>query len=138
MTFAQAGRQVVSVATPQKITVKRGATATESLSVTVQNGYHVNSHKPKDEFLIPLKLSWVNGPLATRQIVYPSAGQTKVGDETLDVYTGTFAIQTEFAVPSQAAPGISMMQGTLHYQACDSVSCKRPASVTVQVPVTIQ
>ena len=98
----------------------------------------MNSNKPRDEFLIPLKLSWVKGPLATRQIVYPSAVQTKVGGETLDVFTGTFSIKTEFAVPPQAAPGIAMMQGTLHYQACDSVSCKRPASVTVQVPVSIQ
>jgi hypothetical protein len=136
--LAQGSRQVVSIAPPQKITAKRGTTGAETLEVTVQNGYHVNSNKPKDEFLIPLKLSWVNGPLATRQILYPSATQTKVGGETLDVFTGTFAIKTEFAVPPQAMPGIAMMQGTLHYQACDSVSCKRPASVTVQVPVTIQ
>jgi hypothetical protein len=66
------------------------------------------------------------------------AQQVKVGDETLDVFTGTFTLSTEFSVPNNATPGIAMMQGTLHYQACDNVSCKRPASATVQIPVTIR
>ena len=138
LTFAQAGSQIVTIAAPSKIVAKRGGSVVETLQVTVQSGYHVNSNQPKDEFLIPLKLSWVRGPLATHQIVYPVPGETKVGDQTLEVFTGTFPLKTEFTVPPQAAPGIAIMQGTLHYQACDSVSCKRPASVTVQVPVTVQ
>jgi hypothetical protein len=42
---------VVSVASPQKITAKRGTSITEPIEVTVQSGYHVNSNKPRDEFL---------------------------------------------------------------------------------------
>jgi hypothetical protein len=129
---------VVSVASPQHITAKRGTSITEPIQVTVQSGYHVNSNKPRDEFLVPLKLSWIRGPLATTNVLYPTAQQVKVGDETLDVFTGTFTLNTEFTVPTSATPGIAMMQGTLHYQACDNVSCKRPASIPVQIPVTIQ
>lgn len=87
---------------------------------------------------MPLKLSWSRGPLTTGKVVYPVAQQVKVGDETLDVFTGTFILNAEFTVPANATPGIAMMQGTLHYQACDSVSCKRPASAAVQIPVSIQ
>lgn len=76
--------------------------------------------------------------MATTKVLYPVAQQVKVGDETLDVFTGTFTLNTEFTVPANATPGIAMMQGTLHYQACDNVSCKRPASVAVQIPVTVQ
>jgi Disulphide bond corrector protein DsbC len=138
LTFAQAGKQVVSVAPPRGLTAKRGGNVTGSLNVTIQPGYHVNSDKPKDEFLIPLKLTWTSGPLVAREVLYPSPEQVKVGSDTLDVFTGTFAVKTEFTVPQHAAPGMAMMVGTLHYQACDSQSCKRPASVSVQAPVTIQ
>lgn len=129
---------MVTVASPQRITAKRGASITEPIQITVQSGYHVNSNKPRDEFLVPLKLRWDRGPLATTRVRYPVAQQVKVGDETLDVFTGTFVLNTEFTVPANATPGIAMMQGTLHYQACDNVSCKRPASVAVQIPVTVQ
>ncbi|MFZ0592843.1 MAG: protein-disulfide reductase DsbD domain-containing protein [Bryobacteraceae bacterium] len=129
---------MVSIAPPHGLTAKRGGTVSGSLEVTIQSGYHVNSDKPKDEFLIPLKLTWMRGPLVVRRIVYPSPGQVKVGTDTLDVFTGTFPITTEFAVPQNAETGLAMMVGTLHYQACDSQSCKRPSSMNVQAPVTIQ
>lgn len=116
---------------------KRGSTVIEPLEVKVQEGFHVNSNKPLDEFLIPLKLSW-KGPLVTRQIMYPAPEKAAVGDQTLNVFTGMFTVKTEFAVPANAEPGLALVQGTLHYQACDSVSCKRPADLAVQVPVSIE
>ena len=134
----QFGRQVVSVAPPQTITAKRGTTVSETLAVTVASGFHVNSNKPKDEFLIPLKLTWNTGPLTPKAIAYPAAEQVKVGADTLDVYTGKFPIETQFSVSPQATPGITMVEGKLRYQACDNVSCKRPATLTVQLPVSIQ
>lgn len=138
LAFAQAGKQVVTVAPPHEIAAKRGGTVTGSLEVTIQSGYHVNSDKPREEFLIPLKLTWTGGPLVARRIVYPSPGQVKVGGDTLDVFTGTFGITTEFAVPPRAATGLAMMAGTLHYQACDSQSCKRPAILLIHLPIVVQ
>jgi Disulphide bond corrector protein DsbC len=117
--------------------VKRGSTATQSLRITLRPGFHVNSDKPKDEFLIPLKLTWT-GPLQAQKIVYPKPEEVKVGNDMLNVFTGSFAIETQFAAPSQATAGVSMMEGKLHYQACDNQSCKRPATVSVQLPVSIQ
>lgn len=98
----------------------------------------MNSNKPKDEFLIPLKLTWGAGALQTKAISYPTAEQVKVGNDMLDVFTGKFAVKTEFFVSPQAAPGITMLEGKLRYQACDNVSCKRPATLNVQLPVSIQ
>jgi hypothetical protein len=134
----QFGSQVVSVAPPQTLTAKRGTTISQTLAVTVASGFHVNSNKPKDEFLIPLKLSWSAGALETKKITYPTAEQVKVGADTLDVFTGKFVVKTEFAVSPSAAPGITMIAGKLRYQACDNVSCKRPATLNVQLPVSVQ
>jgi hypothetical protein len=128
----------VNIATPQTLSVKRGQTAQQKLQISLRSGFHVNSDKPRDEFLIPIKLTWTSGPLQTKQISYPKPEDVKVGDDTLSVFTGKFTIDTEFLAPPQAQAGIATMQGKLRYQACDSRSCKRPATVAVQVPVSIQ
>ena len=136
--LAQQGNQVATVASPSTLTIKRGATAAETLKITLKPGFHVNSDKPADEFLIPLKLTWDASPLQSRKIVYPASEDVKVGPQTLRVFTGTFPITTDFYAPPQAAPGVAMMSGKLHYQACDSQSCKRPATMEIQIPVSVQ
>lgn len=118
--------------------VKRGAAITQTIQATVVPGFHVNCDKPKDEFLIPLKLTWTGGPLEVKSITYPKAEEIKVGPDMLAVFTGTFEIHTAFQAPQQAAPGAATMTGKLHYQACNNQMCFRPASVDIRLPVTIQ
>jgi DsbC/DsbD-like thiol-disulfide interchange protein len=118
--------------------VKRGAAFVETLKVVVQPGFHVNSDKPKDEFIIPLKLTWNNGPLETKSTSYPEPEETQVGGENLTVFTGTFNIQTDFKVPEHAQAGTATMAGKLRYQACNDQMCFRPATIDVRVPVVIE
>jgi hypothetical protein len=134
----QFGKPAVSLIPPQTLTAKRGTTVSQTLAITIASGFHVNSNKPKDEFLIPLKLSWGFGPLEPKTIAYPTAEQVKVGADMLNVFTGKFAVKTEFFVSPQATPGITMLEGKLRYQACDNISCKRPATLNVQLPISIQ
>jgi hypothetical protein len=136
--LAQQGNQVATVASPPTLIIKRGATAAEPLTIALKPGFHVNSDKPADEFLIPLKLTWAASPLQSRKVTYPASEDVKVGPETLRVFTGKFSITTDFYAPEQAAPGVAMMSGKLHYQACDSQSCKRPATMDIQIPVSVQ
>jgi Thiol:disulfide interchange protein DsbD, N-terminal len=138
LASAQLGNEVLTAPQPEPLTVKRGQDVHYVLKLQLKSGYHVNSDKPKDEFLIPLKLTWAAGPLQTKSITYPKPEEVSVGSDTLSVFTGAFSIETEFFTPGQAAPGLSQLQGKLHYQACDSRSCKRPAWLEVRVPVSIQ
>src|SRR5438067_611500 len=59
--WAQQNKLTVNPA--DQITVKRGGSVTQTLKIAVLPGFHVNSDKPRDEFLIPLKLAWTDGPL---------------------------------------------------------------------------
>src|SRR5689334_20261929 len=68
--LAQVGESVATITPPETLAVKRGSMATQDLRVTLRPGFHVNSDKPKDEFLIPLKLTW-SGPLQVQKIIYP-------------------------------------------------------------------
>ncbi|MDQ2712306.1 MAG: protein-disulfide reductase DsbD N-terminal domain-containing protein [Acidobacteriota bacterium] len=120
------------------MTAKRGTTFSQSLQVAVLPGCHVNGDKPKDEFLIPLKLTWTGGPLEAQSVTYPKPEEITVGNQSLLVLTGNFQIQTKFQVPSTAAPGTVTMTGKLRYQACNNEMCFRPSSVEVHVPVSIE
>ena len=57
---------------PQKVAGKRNAAVQVKIPVTVKEGYHVNSNKPSEEYLIPLKLTWTaTGALEGGTVTYP-------------------------------------------------------------------
>lgn len=136
--LCSAQQNKLTVHQPDQVTAKRGAAVTQTLSVTVLPGFHVNSDKPKDEFLIPLKLTWNPGPLEAGAITYPKPEDIKVGNEMLVVFSGTFPIETHFKARDSAAVGPAIMTGRLRYQACNNQMCFRPASVDIRLAVNIE
>jgi hypothetical protein len=133
---AQQSRLLVTP--PDQITVKKGQTAAELLNVKIIPGFHVNGDKPRDEYLIPLKLTWTAGPLQTKTITYPAPEELQVGADKLLVLTGNFQIKTEFKVPADAPSGATTVAGKLRYQACNTSMCFRPATADISLPVVIQ
>jgi thioredoxin:protein disulfide reductase len=95
-------------------------------SVAVKPGFHINAHRPNEEFLIPTALSLQSESIAFDEPAYPEP-QSKTfsfnGDKPLLVYDGTFEI-TAVARPVPAGP----VQLTLRYQACDDERCLPPAT----------
>jgi len=136
--WAQQQQQRLTVSQPEQITIQRGGSATQTLHVTVQPGSHVNSDKPKDEYLIPLKLEWESGPVTAQSISYPQPEQIKVGNDTLSVFTGSFALSTVFKAAKDAPAGARSLNGKLRYQACNDQMCFRPSSLIIHLPVVVQ
>jgi hypothetical protein len=128
----------LAISPPNPLTAKRGSTAAENLRVEVLPGFHVNTDHPKDEYLIPLKLTWLDGPLETKSVTFPRPEEIQVGNQHLLVFTGTFDIRTEFVVPASAPPGSTTMTGKLRYQACSNQMCFRPTAIEIKLPVTIE
>src|SRR5258706_3112792 len=125
-SFAQGN--VLSVATPEKITAKAGSAVQAKLSVQVRSGYHINSNAPADEYLIPLRLNWTGAPLETVETIYPKPRMEKYSfsEKPLSVYTGDFELVTRFKVPASAAPGQTTLTAKLRYQACTDRMCLPP------------
>jgi DsbC/DsbD-like thiol-disulfide interchange protein len=98
----------------------------------------VNSNKPKDEFLIPLQLTWAPGPLTAESVSYPQAEEIKVGPDTLSVFTGKVVLETKFRASNQSSSLPAAMIGKLHYQACNNQMCFRPSTIEVRLPVVVQ
>ncbi len=80
-------------------TVTRGKANTVNLRFHVSSGFHVNSNKPKSEFLIPtaLKLS-APTDIVIGRVSYPPAKEMSFAfapEEKLSVYTGEFPVAVE-------------------------------------------
>ena len=115
---------------------RRGKSSVLELHFKVQDGFHVNSHTPKSDYLIPTKLTLE--PLAgvkAGTIEYPAGTAYSFSfepNEKLDVYSGAFTVK----LPVVAAAGEHTMPGTLHYQACDRAACYPPKTLPVEVLFT--
>jgi len=134
------GNSVLSVAPPEKLNVKRGASAEVRLKAQLQPGFHVNSNAPADEFLIPLKLTWANQPLQSEQVSYPKPQFEKYAfsPKPVSVFSGNFEIATRFKAPPNANPGLGVMTGKLRFQACNSKECLPPRTIDVRFSVELQ
>ena len=132
---------VVTVTPPEKVVAKRGTTETADFAVSVKSGFHVNSNKPADEYLIPLKLTWKStGALEGGQVVYPKPSQEKYefSEKPLSVYTGKFEVVANFKVAANAPAGPGVAVGQLRYQACNDKACFPPKTIEVTLPYQVQ
>jgi DsbC/DsbD-like thiol-disulfide interchange protein len=129
----------ISIAPSDPLAVKRGEPAKQVLKAVILQGFHVNSDKPKDEFLIPLKLTWdAAGPLEAKSISYPQPEEMELNGQQMLVYTGTVPIETEFVASKDAPKGPATITGKLKYQACNSHMCFRPATLDVHFAAVIE
>jgi hypothetical protein len=131
---------VLTLSPPEKLTIKRGGTAEVKLKAQLQPGYHANSNAPADEFLIPMKLTWANGPLQTEQITYPKPQFEKFAFSAnpVSIFSGNFEIATRFKAPANATPGLAMMTGKLRFQACNDRECLPPRTIDVRFTLDLQ
>lgn len=107
--------------------------------MAIDPGFHVNSNKPTDEYLIPLSLTWsATGALEAGAVVYPKPVMEKVADKPLAVFTGKFDLIANFKVGATAAAGPGVVAGKLKYQACNSTTCFPPKTIEVNVPYQVQ
>ena len=128
-------KQYVTYAAEEQA-VKAGKKIVVELHFKVGDGYHINSHTPKSELLIPtvITLNPARG-VTVSPAEYPGGTAYSFSfepGEKLDVYTGAFTVK----VPVVAEAGSHTVDGVLRYQACDNAACYPPKSLPVQVTVT--
>jgi hypothetical protein len=133
-TPAKPRATVLYAAEPQSVPAARRAVL--ELRFQIIPGFHINSHTPKSELLIPttFTLEPATG-VKPGAPIYP-AGQPysfpSVPGDKLDVYAGNFTIR----LPVVATQGDHAMDATLRYQACDNASCYPPKSLPIKIVFT--
>jgi hypothetical protein len=120
---------------PEQVSMPADKPSQVALHFRVAQGLHINSHTPSDEFLIPTTFSVPDSSgVRLQSAIYPSGTEmTLPVDPTtkLSVYTGEFIIQARIV----ATAGNHLVQGQLHYQACDQNQCLPPKTITVAIDV---
>jgi len=108
--------------------------------VNVRQGFHINSHKPLDRFLVPTVVKFdereeiVFGP-----VVYPQPKLKPFSFSTnkVSVYEGKISIFAQ----AKLCEGISVesieVSGVLAYQACNDQTCFMPGSVKFKIPLKV-
>jgi Disulphide bond corrector protein DsbC len=132
---------VVIMAPAPLVTVKQGKSATVPLSFRVSSGYHINSNRPKSEFLIPtlLKVDAVTD-IVVSKTTYPEGRDMSFAfapDEKLNVYAGDFQVDVRVRPLRTVRVGRYKVRGTLKYQACDNAQCYPPKQLPVSFDVKV-
>ena len=120
---------------PEQVTVPAGKASQVALHFRIAPGLHINSHTPKEDYLIPTTFSIPAGSGARLESAsYPAGTDVTLPIDPktkLNVYTGEFIIQARIV----ATRGNHLVQGKLHYQACNNSQCMPPKTVTVAMDV---
>jgi thiol:disulfide interchange protein DsbD len=114
------------------VTGRLRAGATEAVAdVTIAAGWHVNSHTPADEFLIPTTLT-LEPPAGVRagDVEYPPSIDKVLpfsAGKAMRLYEGTLKLRAP--LDGTAATGAPPLKGRLRYQACDESHCLPPRTL---------
>ena len=118
----------------EAVEVEAGKPVVVELRFRVDPEFHINSHAPKDELLIPTALTLENGSVKVLGEEYQPGSPFRLAvgaGETLDVYQGEFRVKVRLVAPA----GTSALLGALRYQACDNAACFPPRTLAVRVAV---
>jgi hypothetical protein len=120
---------------PEQVSVPAGKAADVTLHFRIAPGLHINSHTPKEEFLIPTTFSIPDGlGVRLEAANYPAGADFTLPTDPknkLSVYTGEFTIQARIV----AEPGNHLVEAKLRFQACNDTACMPPKTITVAIDV---
>lgn len=117
----------------ERVIVAAGKPDWIELTFQVAPGFHINSHMPHDETLIPTSVKIAPSPrVQVLKDTYPPGLPLRLNvgaGEILSTYAGEFRIRLQVV----AEKGEQPVSGTLHYQACDTASCYPPRDLPFSV-----
>jgi hypothetical protein len=120
---------------PEQVTATAGKATEVSLHFRIAQGLHINSHTPREDYLIPTAFSIPeDSGVRLEKASYPAGADftLPLDPETkLSVYTGEFQIKARIV----ATTGNHLVEARLRYQACDQNACMPPKTITVPIDV---
>ncbi|HEY6182977.1 MAG TPA: protein-disulfide reductase DsbD domain-containing protein [Terriglobales bacterium] len=131
----------VTVVDPGITTAVRGKATNIDLFFRISQGFHVNSNKPRSEYLIPTTLR-LTAPtdIVIGVINYPAGIEKSfpfAPNDKMSVYGSQFVISFAIRPLATVIPGKYAVHGVLKYQACDDATCYPPKQVPVNFLVKV-
>jgi len=134
-------QQWITVEPVGTVVIGNGKHADIKLHFRINDGFHINSHIPKNEALIPTSLRIISSKnLKVGNVKYPVGKAFALPfdpDEKLDVYSGDVVLNIPITAKS-AKPGDYRVTAEIQYQACNDRSCFPPRTLRVEWTVTVK
>lgn len=138
--FTESGRLVSTTAAASLSVFHAGSRGHIAVTATVQDGWHINAHKPLDAYLIPTVLE-VTAPegIGVDRILYPPAEMMKleISEGEMALYHGSVTFGAAISVAEDAAPGEYEIRTVLKYQGCNNLTCLEPASAAARITIRV-
>ena len=137
---AQAG-PVTAEAFVSQSTLAPGQTFDLAVRLTIQEGFHINSARPLQDYLIATAVAAAaDGVAQLGDVRYPADKEIALGfsDEKLSVYDGRVWLRAPVTIAPAAATGRHDLKLAVRHQACDDQRCLPPATLTLTIPLQIQ
>ena len=116
--------------------VKRGRAVRGTVTMEIPSGFHVNSNRPLEKFLIATQLK-IEAPKGIRvgAVIYPRAvlRNFKFSKNRVSVYEGRATMRFTVMVPANFPTGTSELKGHLRFQSCNDEVCFPPQTREVSL-----
>lgn len=141
----------LSAATPQPPTintsgdfaaksVKRGGTVQGRVYMDIPGGYHTQSNKPSDKYLVATKLDlYTYNGVKVSAVTYPAAKFIAFGEEKkkLSVFEGKVTLKFNAIIPANYSEGEVAIKGLLRFQSCNDHECYPPITKEVWLKIGV-
>ncbi len=121
--------------------VARGRTIQGVVEMEIPAGYHVNSSRPLEKFLIPTQLTIeAQQRLRVGRVNYPRAvlRNLKFSKNKVSVYEGKVVMRFNISVPANFAGDGAELKARLRYQSCSDEVCFPPRTHEIKFWVSVR
>lgn len=121
--------------------VGRGRAVQGTVVMEIPSGYHTNSNRPLERFLIATQLQ-IEAPQGIRvgPVGYPRAvlRSLKFSKNKVSVFEGRTTMRFSVTVPRGFTGNFAELKGRLRYQACNDDTCFPPQTREVKMSLNVQ
>ncbi|RJP19769.1 MAG: DUF255 domain-containing protein [Candidatus Abyssobacteria bacterium SURF_5] len=117
-----------------------GETVTIAAKLTIDKGWHINSNRPLQDYLIPTSLELHDSPaVSLGRVQYPIGTKVALGvdQEPVSVYEQTAWIVVPVKVARNAESGLRQLELMLQMQPCSKEKCLAPEKLKLSVPLEV-
>jgi DsbC/DsbD-like thiol-disulfide interchange protein len=119
---------------------QRGRVVQAAVVIDIPSGYHINSSRPLESYLIATSLK-VDGPSGVRigPSLYPRAAlrKFKFSKKQLSVYEGRAVLRFNVTVPANYSGGSIELKAHLRLQSCNDEVCFPPKTFNEDMSISV-